>query len=308
MFPINRSKGWQYFRIIFALIILVLGCAGKKPPTWGNSENGYVLSYRPGVGDIYFYEKTTEGANTMERSGQSFETTSSSKFVFQLETEKIDSLISFILTVDTIGYSFESSRGTQIMDFGNIKGKKARATITQEGGGHDIVPIDSLPTPQIDGRTMEADARAWLAVNLFKIPERPIKIGDSWTEAKLDTNTHEDTTRQSTRTFINDSQAMYTVIAEEEKMGLTCLHIQVDTEYSAQSWGTMRGTEINSEGEGETTSHAWFAYKEGILVEYNSDTFYEGTTAFSGQMNMTSPSSNESKSSLKLLRWIPSKK
>ena len=291
-----------------ALTLILLSCAGKKPPIWGTAENGFVLSYRPDVGDIYVYNKTTEGTNTMERSGQSFETTRSSKFVFQLETEKIDSLISFILTVDTIGYSFESSRGTQAMDFGDIKGKKVRATITPEGAGHDIVPIDSLPIPKMDSRPMEADAKAWLAVNLFKVPDRPIKVGDSWTEAKLDTNTREDTTRQSSRTFINDSRAKYIVLSEEEKLGLICLHIQVDTEYSTQSWGSMRGTDVSSEGEGETSSHAWFAYKEGILVEYNTDTFYEGTTAFSGQMNMTSPNSNESKSTLKLVRWIPAKK
>ena len=308
MFSMNRSKGWSYFGITFSLTLILLGCAGKKPPTWGDAENGFILSYRPGTSDIYVYEKTTASTNTMERSGQSFETTSSSKFIFQLETEKIDSLISFVLTVDTIGYSYESSRGIQAMDFGDIKGKKVRATITPKGARHDIVPIDSLPIPKLDGRSMGTDAKGWLSIRLFQVPGKPIKIGDSWTEAKLDTNTHDDTTRQSTRTFINDSQAKYTNLGEEEKMGLACLHIQVDTEYSTQSWGSMRGTDISSEGEGETSSHAWFAYKEGILVEYNSDTFYEGTTAFSGQMKMTSPNSNESKSSLKLVRWIPAKR
>jgi len=308
MLLINRSKSWSYFGITFSLILILLSCAGKKPLAWGDAETGFILSYRPGKSDIYVYERTRESSNTMERGGQSFETTSSSKLVFQLETEKIDSLISFILTVDTIGYSFESSRGTQTMDFGDIKGKKVRATITPDGTGHDIVPIDSLPTPKMDDRPMEGGVTGWMAVNLFKTPDRPVKIGDSWTDAKLDTNTHDDTTRQSTRTFINDSRATYTVVGEEEKMGLTCLHIQIDTEYSTQSWGSMRGTDISSEGEGETSSHAWFAYKEGVLVEYNTNTFYEGTTAFSGQMNMTSPNSNETKSWLKLVRWVPVKK
>ena len=189
MFSMNRSKGWSYFGITFSLTLILLSCAGKKPPTWGDAENGFILSYRPGNSDIYVYEKTTAGTNTMERSGQSFETTSSSKFIFQLETEKIDSLISFVLTVDTIGYSYESSRGTQAMDFGDIKGKKVRATITPKGARHDIVPIDSLPIPKLDGRSMGSDAKGWLSIRLFQVPGKPIKIGDSWTEAKLDTNT-----------------------------------------------------------------------------------------------------------------------
>ncbi|HEX9972699.1 MAG TPA: hypothetical protein VGD14_11570 [bacterium] len=249
-----------------------------------------------------------DGNNTMERMGQTFETTNSQTFVFQLETEKVDSLISFIKTVDTIGYSFGGLQGSQAMDFGDIKGKKVRGIMTSKGVGRDIVPIDSLPITKMGDRPMEGDAKGWLAVQLFKAPDKPIKIGETWTEAKLDTNTHTDTTRQSTRTSINDSKSKFTILDEETKMGLTCLHIQVETEYSSQSSGKMKDTEINTEGEGETKSHAWFAYKEGILVEYNTETFYEGTTAFSGQMNMTSPNTNESKSSLKLVKWVPVKK
>ena len=191
------------------------------------------------------------------------------------------------------------------MDFGDIKGKKVRWITTPNGVGRDIVTIDSLPTPKMGDRSMEVDAKSGSAVQVFKIPGKQMKIGDTWTEAKLDTNTHTDTTRQSTRTYINDSKAKYTVLSEDTKMGLSCLHIQVDTDYSTRSWGTMRGSEISSEGSGETTSHAWFAYKEGILVEYNTETFYEGTTAFSGQMNMTSPNTNESTNSLKLVKWTP---
>lgn len=304
----RRFFWFQIGGIILILIAVVFGCAGKKPPVWGDAANGYLLSYRPDVGDIYQYEKTMAGTNTMERMGQSYESTSSQAYVFKLETEKVDSLISFILTVDTIGYAFGGAQGSQAMDFGDIKGKKVRGIMTPGGVGREIVPIDSLPTPKMGERPMEGAAKSWLAVQMFRVPDKPIKIGDTWTEAKLDTNTHSDTTRQSTRTFINDSKAKYKILGEETKMGLSCLHIQLDTEYSTQSWGTMRGSEISSEGSGETISHAWFAFKEGILVEYTTETFYEGTTAFSGQMNMTSPNTNESKNSLKLVQWIPVKK
>lgn len=304
----RRFNLYQLGGIFLFIIVLGFGCAGKKPPAWGDAETGYILSYRPTVGDVYHYEKTMAGVNSMERMGQSFESTSSQTYIFQLETEKIDTVISFIVTVDTIGYSFGGLQGSQAMDFGDIKGKKVRGIMTPNGVGRGMVPIDSLPTPKMRDRPMEGDAKGWLTIQLFKVPDRPIKIGVTWTEAKLDTNTHTDTTRQTTRTFINDSKTKYTVLGEEPKVGLSCLHIQMDVEYSTQSWGTMRGSEISSEGSGETTSHAWFAYKEGILVEYNTETFYEGTTAFSGQMNMTSPNTNESKNSLKLVQWIPVKK
>jgi len=294
--------------LLIAAVSLVLLILFANPFAATTPDEKHLLSFRPTVGDVFVYEKIMDGVNTMERMGQFFETTNTSTFVFQLETETIDSLVSFIMTVDTIGYSFEGPQGTQAMDFGDIKGKRSRVTITPQGEGREVVPIDSLPTPKMGGQSMEGDAKGWLSVPLFKVPEKPIKIGDSWTEAKLDTNTHTDTTRQSTRTSIKDSKSKYTVLGIETKMGLSCLHIQVETEYSSQSQGKMRDTEVSSEGDGETKSHVWFAYREGILVEYNTEIFYEGTTAYSGQMNMTSPNTNESKSSLKLVKWVPAKK
>jgi hypothetical protein len=67
--------------------------------------------------------------------------------------------------------------------------------------------------------------------------------------------------------------------------------------------GTMSGTEMTMEGEGELTEEIWFAFKEGILVEKTSSSFFEGTTAFTGQMSGTMPSTNESTSSVKLVKW-----
>jgi hypothetical protein len=308
MCSMKRCKAYLCFGILISLIFITSSFAQKKQSVWGDAKPGFILSYRPNLGDFYIYERTTEGTNTMERMGQSLETTNSTKFVFQLETEQVDSLIRFVMTVDTIGYLFGGPQGNQAMDFGDIKGKKVHATMTSKGEGRDIVPIDSLPVPKMGDRTIEGDVKGWLTVQLFKVPDKPIKISDTWTEAKRDTNTHTDTTRQSTVTVINDSKAKYTVLGEEAKMGLTCLHIQVETEYSRQSIGKMKDTEISTDGDGETTTHAWFAYKEGILMEYSTSDFYEGTTVLSGQMNMTSPNTRETKSSSKLVKWIPVKK
>ena len=79
----------------------------------------------------------------------------------------------------------------------------------------------------------------------------------------------------------------------------------MESEYSIESQGEMRGNEFNTEREGESTIEVWFASKEGILVAYTKNDFSESTTAFSGEMNRTMASSNESKSTLKLVKWSP---
>ena len=304
----QQFKNLHYSVLVFTLLLtsvfVLLNCAGKKPPVWGNAETGYLLSYRPAAGDFYQYQRTMHGVNTSERGGQSFENMSDQVFGFQLETESVDSLITFVLTVDTMSFIMEHSRGTMAVDYGEINGKQVRVSFTPQGEKKEVALIDSLPTPQMSGRPMPGDPKDRLGVHLFKLPDRPLKIGDSWTETKIDTSTRNDSTRQSTFTSITDGTTKYSVVGEEVKMGMDCLHLKLETKSILESIGSMRGTEINTEGESEGTSHVWFAYKNGILVEYSSKSFYEGTTAYSGQMSGTSPSTNESESALKLVKHV----
>ncbi len=287
----------------FLLILFVLlNCAGKKPPLWGDAETGYLLSFRPAVGDFYQYQRTMHGVNTTERAGQSFENISDQIFGFQLDTKSVDSLITFVLTVDTMSFTMEHSRGSMAVDYGNINGKRVQVSMTSLGERREVVEIDSLPTPQMAGRPMPGDAKDRLGIHLFKLPDKPLKIGDTWTETKIDTSTRDDSTRQSTYTSIMDGTTTYMVVGQEMKEGMDCLHLKLETKSLLESTGSMRGTQMTTEGESEGTSHVWFAIKEGILVEYSSTSFYEGTTAYSGQMSGTSPSTNESETSLKLIR------
>lgn len=309
MSSMNRyGTAWCAVIFIFLIFFISFSFAQKKASAWGDAKKGIVLSYRPNPGDIFDYERIMEDTNTMERMGQSLETTSSSKYAFQIETEQVDSLIHFVLILDTVSHSFKGPQGAQAIDFGDIKGKKIRASITLHGDQKDLVPIDSLPTPKLGDQPMEGDAKGWFSLPLFKVPDRPMKIGDSWTDAKRDTTTQIDSTRQSTRTYIKNSKTQYTVLGEETKLGLACLHLQVETQYSSQSRVKTSDSQISAEGDGETKGQAWFAYKEGILVEFSYSGFYEGTTAITGPMNLTSPNIRESKFSLRLLNYKPVKK
>lgn len=43
-------------------------------------------------------------------------------------------------------------------------------------------------------RGMRGGRLGWLQLGFFKIPDKPLKIGDSWTETKRDTLIHENKT------------------------------------------------------------------------------------------------------------------
>ena len=311
-----QLKNLRFLSVFLLCIGILWVCTGGKLAARGTAQAGYRLTYKANVGDVFHYEKTREGSRTSERGGQSFESFSDSKFAFHLQTEKVDSLITFVLTVDTLWSTFESMRGANSIDFGDIKGKRIHAPITQRGETREMVPIDSIPEPQMGGRPMRrrfgmqemgGGRLGWLRVGFFEIPNRQTKIGDSWTETKRDTLGRENEERESSRTTITKSKIKYEVLGQETKMGLTCLHIKMKTEYTREMSGTMGGSEMSSEGEGETESDVWFAYKEGMLVEFTQTDFYEGTMAFSGMMSGTMPTSSETKTALKLVKWKPGK-
>ena len=103
----------------------------------------------------------------------------------------------------------------------------------------------------------------------------------------------------------SNSKTQKIQLAEEIKQGFSCLHIMAESIFTTEMSGTTRGTDVSSEGEEETNSEVWFAYKKGLLIEYSLTTFSEGTTAMSGQMSMTMPYTNENRATLKLTKYTP---
>lgn len=301
----NRFKSFLPVYIPGLLLwagLLLLQCAGEKPPVWGNANTGFLLAYRPNLGDVYYYQSSTDGVNTTEREGESMEFTNKRKYAFHLQLEGKDSLNRFILTIDSLSSEMDYSGGSRSMDYGEIQGKRLRVGISPDGRSKTISPIDSIPLPRFGGIRISGGGNRLAAfqIGFFPLPQRPLKVGDTWSESR------KDTTKSSGRfnmTRIISRNLKYTVLGEEEKLGLRCLHLKIESEYERESFGKMGGSQISSEGSGETVAEVWFAYREGILVQYSRDDFFEGTTAYSGQMNATMPSSNQTKSVLRLLSW-----
>lgn len=273
------------------------------------------LIYKSNEADVLVYESVRENTRTMERGGETMDFTTKRKYDFQLKTEKVDDLICFELTVNKLESSSEGGRRFREsrLDPEKIIGKRVRIKIKPTGEHSEITAIDSITFEQRSGqrdRGRRPGSRGnpvnQLRVAFFQLPDKPIKVGDSWTEDyKEPAQADAGFSGRFSQERKVEGKSKYTVVGEEEKNGLNCFHIKVESEYSRESHGSMRGNNVNSEGEGESTADVWFAYKEGILVEYTQSDFYEGTTAISGEMNRTMANSNKSKSTLKLVKWEP---
>ena len=275
-----------------------------------NAQTGTILTYKASEGEILKYVSTRQDTRTMEREGESNEFTTNRTYDFELKAEKPDSLLNFVLTVNKFDIASEGGRGRGFQPFisDSIAGKRLQVTITPQGEQREITAIDSIPMPERSDRGnrpfggRRGNPLNQLRLNLFQLPSKSVKVGDSWTEPYKETDQTGGFFSRFAQNQKVEGTTKYTVLNEEKKMDLNCLHIKIESTYSRSFEGERQGNKMSSESEGETKSDVWFAPKEGVLVEYVQDDFNEGTTAFSGR---TMPNSNESKFTLKLVEWKP---
>jgi len=286
--------------------------SGEKSRTAEASPKKYRLQYKARKGDVLQYKSVSENIRAMDRGEQIFETTTTRDFAFSLEAEEPGDLLGFVLTIDNINTKTEGGRWNRDMDMSGYKDKRIHIRISALGEQKEITAIDSLPVPEGRGdrrgnRGMGGGRRrnraVQFGVGFFQLPDKEVSIGDSWTETKKD-SLRPGGGSGFGMNQIEERTTKYTVVGEKKKKGMKCLHIKAESTYSREGYGTMGDNEMSSEFEGESTAEVWFAPEEGLLVEYITTDFSEGTTAFSGgDRGGTMSNISESKGTLKLVKW-----
>ncbi|MDW7681626.1 MAG: hypothetical protein SCK70_13755, partial [bacterium] len=182
----------------------------------------------------------------------------------------------------------------------DLIGKRVRVIFEPDGSVAEVAEIDSLPERRSRDGRMFGDPKNRFKNLFWKLVDKPVAVGDEWTEHKTDTTTGEG----YSGAIITHSTNHFHVMAVERVEGFDCLKVKLTTEYSRAGSREFpeRNLTIASENEGETTTVTWFAFKEGLFIKSEGDSFDEGTTAYSGASSRIMPSSTESKSYLRLLK------
>ncbi len=289
-------------RVTMALLFLGLGAAVAT------AGDGFTLRYKAKPGKVLRYERKETATREMERGGQSMQTSSQRSMECDLRAESTDTELCFTLTVRKIQGSMQGMRGSRTLDLKDFEGKRVRWCIDQLGKEKEFTPIDELPRPGREGERgprmgmgLMGPPERLLRLTFLSLPEKPVQIGDTWKVSYTDSTSPGG--GPFMRREIEKGTTTYTVLEEKKKNGFKCLHIKTETTYSREGYGSGRGGEMSSEGEGKVLGDAWFAYEQGILIEYTTEDSFEGTTAFSGgQMSGTSAVSSDTKVTLKLLK------
>jgi hypothetical protein len=285
-----------FFSIVLAGILLT-GCTGKKA-LWGGPDTGYILTYRLASDQMLNYHSSMEQNTSMEIMGNSMNTENRSTMNYTITGKGSDNADNLLLEikVDSMTVINTGPQGSQTLDTKSLTSKSFGLSVSSLGKEGDYTGTDSLYldlTAMGGGRqTIDTFFR-----NPFPdLPERPVKVGEKW---KSDDSRTEN---QGGMEIGIKSHSVSTLTGFETVNGLDCAKILVETTGTLDGAGQQMGMDLTFEGDTESTTTWYFAYKKGVVIKASSEIFMEATIAASGAQNMTIPMTQEANSELHLIQ------
>ncbi|MCU0644881.1 MAG: hypothetical protein MUC94_11540 [bacterium] len=292
----NKRSNVLFAFVVLAMIVsLFIGCA--KKPFWGNEQTGFILNYRLVPDQVWKYSSTNDQNMNMEQMGQSIAIKTKSLTIYSIKGTGINQQknLQSNVTLDTMSIAMSSPMGENKPDLSSVIGKNFGMTFTSKGKELDYTRTEAL---EIDFGKMpggKQDLSSYFR-NIFPdLPEQPVKIGETWI-SKDSLTIHQMGMEVKTKTETTNKLEGQEVVA-----GMECLKIASKSKGTVDGKGENMGMNMSVEGDTDATTTWYFAYKLGIFVKAESESFMESKIAISGPQNMTMPMSQETKSEVKLI-------
>ncbi len=256
----------------------------------------YKLAYRMKKGQRLNYRTTMTVDQSMEMQGREMNSDVDGTTALHIEVEEIgkEGNITFVYALDSLRTHVKSPQ----MDstFRNpeaLIGKRTRQTISALGKKLKSEVVDSV---NLSGMLAQAGIGRQSSFQLIELPEKEVKIGDSWTTSQIDTS------KQGSMKVVVTPNTTYTVAGEVDTLGYKCLRLTYKGTLKLKGEGTQMGMNLFFEGEGPVVGTAYFSPTQGLLVGTISDLNLEATIALTGQMSMTMPQSTSTKTAMVLVK------
>jgi hypothetical protein len=293
----SNSSRLAFCAALIILILCLVGCAARKP-VFGDPETGLILTYRMAPDQIWKYTSTTNQNMNMEVMGNTMDTETLIYKAFTVRGKGMDKEknLKIEMVVDSMSMKIISPNGKQTIDTSPVIGKWFGLTLSPYGKELEFTGNDSIALKFGGMGGEERNVKSFFREAFGDLPEEPVKIGDIWTtEDKVSEN-------QSGMDINVNSENVYTLAGFEVVDGLDCAKITIETTGALDGAGEQMGMDLTFEGDIESTSTFYFAYKEGYFVKVSAETFMEGTIAASGAQNMTIPMTQESKIEVRFIK------
>jgi len=278
------------FRIVALIGVLIIQC----PASLAQKVEAVSLAYKLEKGKTYRYASHSEMQSTQTMMGNEVTSTVSSSTVLHILVEDVnkEGNITYVWAVDSATTRIQSPRiDTTFVNPEGLIGKRTRSVMTKFGKTVSTVPVDSIILPMGMGR------RAGSATPSFmEFKDVAAKLGETVNHTRVDTMD------QPGGKMVVTYNISYTVGEKVSKLGYDCYKIPYKGTASYLGKGAMMGMDMVTEGSGTVSGTVYFATKEGLLIESETTSQQELTTAVTGQQSMTIPTSQTVKTTITLLR------
>ncbi len=279
---------------VVASILVLAGVSVQATPTVSETQAAgtTVLEYKMPAGRALTYQGKSEEAQVMEVMGQTVDTNTSgtNTFTFKAKGPKDKSFLLGV-TIDDIAVNVATSaQGDMSPDMSSVKGKSFDMVLSPLGSEDDVSGAEAISYAMAgETRNLGSSFKTFFP----DLAEKPVKIGDTWPSSD---SVEEKTGSMSIRI---DLQNVNTLVGFETVDGMECAKISSDVTGAVTGTGNQGGMDMTFSGTSKGKAVWYFAVKEGIYVQGNS----ESTTQMSIDVSaagMTIPMTMTSKSEVKL--------
>jgi hypothetical protein len=288
------SRVFFFVLTVFVTVVSLTGCAAKHD-VWGDPQSGLVLSYRVTGDRALNYQTTVEMTQTMETMGRSrsFGSTKATDFSLVSKGREGDDL-ELEITIERMSVEIQTPRGEINRDLKEVEGKSFAMNLSPLGGESNLSGAEEVmyQIPPLGPQNVASDFQA-----IFPdLAGRPVRVGESWT------------TSQTIADERFESEAVFELTNENTLEGLETIDGIECAKITSRINGTWRTTEVSAASREEvlgtlTGTGVWyFAYREGLLVQFSTTTRTSGRMRPAGQAGLSVNTTQETSTETRLIR------
>jgi hypothetical protein len=197
-----------------------------------------------------------------------------------------------LISLDSMTISMSMPMKDTTYSVEQLLGKRVSILLSPKG---EVLEREIIDTVELGAEMMQYSNREAIQFLSF-IPDKELKIGDTWVVNKVDT------VEMLGASSIYTSETEYTLEGTENRNGYSVLKIPYKSKMTIEGEGNMGGFQFLLEGTGNSAGELYFAPKEGLPVHSESKLSYDMTLAGTGNQNIIIPITQETSQTRSLLK------
>lgn len=251
----------------------------------------YDLKYDFKEGKTYIYNDVSNNELIQEMMGSEMKVYNNARTLIRMVGEGSGpDEIKMVISLD----SAVSETKTPMLDttiiFDQIIGKRTEITFNRKG---EVLKKELIDSVDLSDQSMQMGQKE--ALQLTKLPDKEVAIGEKWSITKVDT------LEMMGGTTIMKSEMEFMLSGKDEKLGYEVLKMPFTAKITIEGNGKVMGFVFSIEGEGVSKGDYYFSAAEGIPVLTETEQNFNITMSATGDQNIIIPITQVMKSTMSLV-------